>query len=56
MGQYDQSCSDCKHEDTDIYDNCSMLTDEGCSCHISPPCYFCVNLNFEEKETNAPRI
>ncbi len=37
-------------KDTDMCDECSVLTREGCSCHIAPPCGYCVGKLFEEIE------
>lgn len=43
-------CDKCEHQDTDVCDNCSVETMDGCSCHINPPCGFCVENAYEEKE------
>jgi len=50
MDRFNINCRECVHEDTDECDECSMETMEnyGCSCHITPPCSFCADLNFEE--------
>ena len=45
-------CNTCKHQDTDICDECSGTWDpleQGCSCHIDPPCSYCVENLYEEK-------
>lgn len=45
---YDKNCSFCKHEGDERCGDCSFEnTDISCSCHISPPCYKCVNSAFE---------
>lgn len=43
-------CRTCINEDTDICGDCSVYRHEGgCSCHINPPCSFCVDLLYEQK-------
>lgn len=43
-------CDKCINQGNDeICDECSALEGECCSCHINPPCSYCVNLRFEEK-------
>ena len=48
-----KSCSFCKHEENtnNECDSCSVLSDDpymqGCSCHINPPCAYCVDSHFE---------
>lgn len=42
-------CGLCKYRNTDICLECTVWNDEGCSCHISPPCSTCVNSKFEDK-------
>lgn len=42
-------CKTCIHDNTDICDDCSVNGDGGCSCHINPPCSFCVNIAYEQK-------
>jgi hypothetical protein len=47
---YDIDCKKCEHNETDICDECSMNNEDTvCSCHINPPCSFCVGLLYEEK-------
>lgn len=41
-------CDKCKHLESDECEDCSNLSDQGCSCHLSPPCGFCVGNKFEE--------
>lgn len=42
-------CCTCKNFDTEICDECSIsiYSDGCCSCHIHPPCSYCVNLKYE---------
>ena len=46
------NCNDCKHDGTDVCNECSEWTipDASCSCHINPPCGYCEGLKFEEKD------
>jgi len=39
-------CVGCLYEHTedDLCNDCSALSEEGCSCHLNPPCTFCENL------------
>lgn len=52
-GNFDRDCSFCVHDgveaDFDEFcDGCSVSdTDKCCSCHINPPCGYCVNSLFE---------
>ena len=43
-------CTKCKHENSEVCDDCSNISGEGCSCHLNPPCGYCVDNHFEEKE------
>ena len=48
--KYSVDCKFCSHEDEKdnlICDECSILGDESCSCHINPPCSKCENSRFE---------
>jgi len=43
-------CSECKHVfDEDYCSECSVLSDDCCSCHINQPCGYCTGILFEEK-------
>lgn len=46
-------CEDCLHEGKeDICEVCSNNSGDEyaqCSCHINPPCSYCVELKYEEK-------
>lgn len=47
---YDKSCSffAFKYGESDECDGCSISSiDRGCSCHINPPCSYCVDSHFE---------
>ena len=44
------NCEKCKHQETDVCDECSKHWGQGCSCHINPPCSYCVEMQFEEEE------
>lgn len=45
----DHDCNTCAHNGDDEYcDECSNLWNACCSCHIAPPCSFCVNNLYEE--------
>ena len=47
----EQDCSKCKNINTSECDECSNLWENTeCCCHINPPCSFCENNHFEEKE------
>ena len=49
------NCEGCKWEhesitdDVDHCEGCTALTYSGRSCHINPPCSFCVGYLYEEK-------
>jgi len=48
----DCDCNTCIHDGNDeVCSECSQLDDDlsGCSCHISPPCSYCVGNQYEEK-------
>lgn len=50
---YDRDCGFCTHEgDEEFCEDCSLIEgmQHGCSCHINPPCGFCVGLKFEPTE------
>lgn len=50
---YKKSCHFCKHNGSEdgSCDGCSVANDDMCcSCHINPPCAYCVNSNFEVTE------
>jgi hypothetical protein len=54
MDEY-RDCTKCKHEGTDVCadEDCStQWHDEhkGCVCFQSPPCSYCVDNHFEEKD------
>ena len=49
MAIIDWDCDKCKHQDTDVCDDCSVILMDGCSCHINPPCSFCEGNLFEER-------
>jgi hypothetical protein len=56
MGRYDIDCGECLHEGTDECDECSIeYGNNGCACHINPPCSFCTDLKFEEKLGTKPK-
>jgi len=47
-GNYVKKCDFCAHLETDRCDDCSCIDGElCCSCHIAPPCSFCVGNGFE---------
>ena len=48
-GAYDIDCSFCEHgEDEKYCEDCTIAdTDYCCSCHINPPCSYCVGSKFE---------
>ena len=48
-GAHDTDCSFCKHEDDEKYcKGCTIAdADHCCSCHINPPCSYCVGSKFE---------
>lgn len=43
------NCHNCKNENTEACDECSANSDECCSCHVNPPCSYCVNSLYEER-------
>lgn len=44
-----RNCKKCKYENSDECIECSHFNyDHSCSCHIHPPCSYCVNSKFEE--------
>jgi len=49
-----ESCEGCRYEHIDHEDceECSVLTDEQCSCHINPPCNKCVTNFYVENNSN----
>jgi len=51
MFEYD--CNECKHQGSEECEECTNLDDRCCSCHIAPPCSYCVGNNFEEKESGT---
>lgn len=52
-------CMLCKHfgkaVSSEICANCSVnkFEDSCCSCHINPPCSYCIELQFEEIDNDA---
>jgi hypothetical protein len=49
IGEFD--CDKCRHQGTDECNECSVSGGENeCTCFINPPCGFCTNNKFEEKE------
>lgn len=44
------NCPECEHEHTTVCDDCSVRGDGSCSCHINPPCGYCTDNKFLEKE------
>lgn len=45
------NCEKCKNKDTEICEECSVPKHDilgGCSCHINPPCSFCIDLKYIE--------
>lgn len=50
----DYDCKRCiNRENEEVCSECSVNDDDyaGCSCHLNPPCNFCVNNLYEEDET-----
>jgi len=44
------NCNECKHVDNEDFCNeCSVLSEGCCSCHINTPCAYCTGNLFEEK-------
>lgn len=45
-------CELCKHYETDVCGDCSivLMDDRSCSCHIDSPCSVCEKCLFEKKE------
>ena len=46
------SCDTCKHEGTDICDECSVSYGGECQCHLYSPCPHCEGKLWEEKDND----
>ena len=55
-----KTCDGCilqNEDDNEICDDCSRNdVDIECTCHISPPCSFCVNDKYEKKSEIKPKL
>jgi len=53
-----KTCDRCileNSEDNEICDDCSRADGSGeCTCHVIPPCSFCVDDKYEEKSEVKP--
>lgn len=51
MNRYQVECETCVNYETDECENCSIkIHEQGCSCHNQPPCSYCTDLKYEERE------
>jgi len=49
-------CSKCKYQGVEeVCEECSASDIDGCcSCHLNPPCGYCTDSKFEEKDLKKP--
>ena len=46
-------CKLCAYYDTEECESCSVYdNDRECSCHINPPCAYCMDNRYEEASNN----